>query len=78
MTFYTQNKEIIIFAGVLLGSFIVANHFMKPKSTKIQENMSNADGRRGARKDGGCRCGRGVVGYCPRSEDCATCCANHS
>lgn len=76
MNFYTENKQIIIFAGVLLGSFLVANHLMNQKSTKTQEKMSNASGGRGTRKDGGCRCGRGIVGYCPSSTDCSTCCAN--
>jgi len=76
-----MNKEILIITGVLVGSFIVANHLMKSKAPKMAETMSNADGGRKERRDkatGGCKCGKGVVGYCGQSVDCATCCANYS
>ena len=74
-----MNKETLIVGGVLIGSFIVANYLMKSKAPKMAETMSNADGGRKIKVDkstGGCKCRKGVIGYCG-SQDCATCCANY-
>jgi hypothetical protein len=53
-----MNKEILIITGVLVGSFLVANHLMKPKAPKMAEKMSNASGCGcgGSSNFGGC-CG---------------------
>lgn len=76
-----MNKENLIVAGVLIGSFLIANQLIKMTMPKMAEPMSNADGKRKDKRDsntGGCKCGKGVVGYCGQSVDCATCCANYS
>jgi len=44
-----MTKEMVIVVGVLFGSFLIANHFLKPKTPKMAEKMSNATG--------GCGCG---------------------
>ena len=75
-----MNKDLLIITGVLVGSFLVANHLMKSKAPKMAETMSNADGGRKGRNDKGtgvCRCKGGVIGYCG-SQDCKTCCDNYS
>lgn len=75
-----MNKETLLIAGVFFGSFLVANYVLGMKVPKKAEPMSNAGGGGGRidKQTGGCKCGRGVVGYCGASVDCKTCCANYS
>ena len=46
-----MNKENLIIAGVLIGSFVIANQLLKATMSKIAEPMSNADGGRRERRD---------------------------
>lgn len=74
-----MNKETLLIAGVFVGSFLVANYVMGMNVPKKAEPMSNAGGGGGRidKQTGGCKCKRGVVGYCGASVDCKTCCDNY-
>jgi len=75
-----MKQETLLILGVFFGSFLVANYVLGMKAPKKAEPMSNAGGGVGRidKQTGGCKCGRGVVGYCGSNVDCKTCCANYS
>lgn len=57
----------------------LANADLKKVQKPSDSNFVNATGRGGRidRKTGGCKCGKGVVGYCGSSVSCKECCANY-
>ena len=57
----------------------LANADLKKIPKPSVSNFSNATGRgnRIDKKTGGCKCGKGVVGYCGSSVSCKECCANY-